>query len=79
MLKKEYGLPFITNKASAADNDFYQKEIVAGNVKTHHKKACILLEKNIIYGDKFFLTNPYNIYSAKLHNNITNDMLTDYF
>lgn len=79
MLKKEYGLPFITNKASAVDNDFYQKEIVAENVKTYHKKACILLEKDIIYGDKFFLTNPYNIYSAKLHNNITNDMLTDYF
>jgi hypothetical protein len=79
MIKHEYGLPIISNKIKGEMCNYYNKDILAEKVITLKGDGCILIEKNIIPSNKFFMIKPYYIYTAEIYKDIKTEILTDYF
>jgi hypothetical protein len=67
VIDDKFGLPIATSMDKGEDNDFYNKELIMRNFKTPNKNACILLEKDIIYGNKKFLIIPHYLYTADMN------------
>jgi hypothetical protein len=79
MIKYEYGLPIISNKIKGEMCNYYNKDILAKKVITFKGEGCILIEKNIIPSNKFFMIKPYYIYTAEIYKDIKTEIMTDHF